>query len=53
MTGVPLKDKTEETCTTAVMQTKAVYARNNHELKQLVLGTRDCTHRRYFTDKWD
>jgi len=36
MTGVPLKDKSEEVCTNAILQVKAVYARNRHELKQLV-----------------
>jgi hypothetical protein len=36
ITGVPLKDKSEEVCTSAIMQVKAVYARNKHELKQLV-----------------
>jgi len=36
MTGVPLKDKSEEVCTNAILQVKAGYARNRHELKQLV-----------------
>ena len=36
ITGVPLKDKSEEVCTSAIMQVKAVYAMNKHELKQLV-----------------
>jgi hypothetical protein len=36
ITGMPLKDKSEEVCTCAIMQIKAVYARNNHELRQLV-----------------
>jgi hypothetical protein len=39
ITGVPLKDRSEEVCTDAIMQIKAVYARNNHQLNQLVF---DC-----------
>jgi len=36
ITGPPLKDRSEETCISAIMQIKAVYARNKHDLKQLV-----------------
>jgi hypothetical protein len=36
VTGVPLKDRSEETCTSAIMQVKAVYTRNKHNMKQLV-----------------
>jgi len=35
-TGVPLKDKSEQACTNAILQIKAVYSRNKKELKQLV-----------------
>jgi len=36
VTGIPLKDKSEEICTSAIMQVKAVYTRNEQDLKQLV-----------------
>jgi len=34
--GVPLKNKSEEECTTALMQIKAVYAWQNRLIKKLV-----------------
>jgi len=36
MLGMILKDKSEEECTKAILQIKEAYARNDHELKQLV-----------------
>jgi hypothetical protein len=37
ITGVPFKDRTEEACT-ITMQIKAVYSRNERDLKQLVFN---------------